>query len=74
MSAERSTPSVPRWTHHHTFAACQDPTCNWTRDYHGQDSNEAQLVLQAARRHRQRWNHYVQVERGEHIHYDAVPE
>ena len=53
------------WTLHHIVAMCQD--CEWSRKHHGDgDSTE---VLNAARRHWRKEGHYVQVERGQHLHY-----
>ena len=57
------------WVLHHTTAMCQD--CEWSRELHGPQGNHGG-VLTSALSHARRKHHYVQVERGQHIHYGGT--
>lgn len=64
------------WSLHHIVAMCQD--CPWNVAEHGvrlvgSHSLTEKSILEAARRHAQKNEHYVQVERGQHAHYDCRP-
>ena len=55
------------WTLHHIVAACQE--CEWSDEHHGPGDHAP--VLNHARRHSRQTGHYVQVERGQHAHFEG---
>lgn len=60
------------WTLNHVVANCQ--ACGWAKGYHGVDQYDHDYVLRSARRHSDKHGHYVQVERGQHMHYGLAGE
>lgn len=58
------------WIHHHTHAGCT--ACDWLAAHHGPDAVKAGRVVRKARDHYRTTGHYVQVERGAHMHIAAA--
>jgi hypothetical protein len=61
---------VSAWTLNHIVAICQD--CDWSKEKHGNEPWDD--VVSAARHHATSRQHYVQVERGQHAHYNHRPD